>query len=318
MPSIEYRGAGLTVATSNGDRVVLAPTSLELTERRIGIVGANGSGKSTLARMLNGLVVPTAGQVLVDGLDVAKYGAKVRQQVAFCFTDPAAQLVMPTCVEDVELSLRRHEKNSRRRRERALEVLARFGLGEHAEVSVHALSGGQKQLLALAGVLATEPTVLVADEPTTLLDLANTRRVTELLFDLEQQLVLVTHDLELAARCDRVIVVEDARVRFDGPADAAVADYLELGRRMSSPVLVGVYQPGTSLLHRLPVGVKLGGLAVLSLTIVLVRSMPASLVFFALTLGLALVRAGVGVDPGPRRARRACWSRWSSAPSSGG
>ena len=227
MPTIEYQGAGLTVATSTGDRVVLAPTSLELSERRIGIVGANGSGKSTLARMLNGLVVPTTGQVLVDGLDVAKYGVRVRQQVAFCFTDPAAQLVMPTCIEDVELSLRRHEKNSRRRRQRAQEVLDRFGLGEHGDVSVHALSGGQKQLLALAGVLATEPTLLVADEPTTLLDLANTRRVTELLFGLEQQLVLVTHDLELAARCDRVIVVEDARVRFDGPAEAAVADYLD-------------------------------------------------------------------------------------------
>ncbi|WP_372729753.1 energy-coupling factor ABC transporter ATP-binding protein [Nocardioides sp.] len=225
-PLLEYRGAGLSVSTGTGERVVLAPTTLELTERRIGIIGANGSGKSTLARMLNGLVVPTTGQVLVDGLDVATYGAKVRQQVAFCFTDPAAQLVMPTCIEDVELSLRRHEKNARRRRRRAQEVLERFGLGEHTDVSVHALSGGQKQLLALAGVLATEPRVLVADEPTTLLDLANTRRVTDLLFGLEQQLVLVTHDLELAARCDRVIVVEDARVRFDGPADAAVADYL--------------------------------------------------------------------------------------------
>ena len=226
MPSIEYEDAGLTVATTLGDRVVLAPTSLELTERRIGIVGANGSGKSTLARMLNGLVSPTTGRVLVDGVDVARHGARIRQQVAFCFTDPAAQLVMPTCVEDVELSLRRHEKNGERRHRRALEVLDRFGLGEHAAVSVHALSGGQKQLLALAGVLATEPAILVADEPTTLLDLANTRRVTELLFGLDQQLVLVTHDLELASRCDRVIVVEDARVRFDGPADAAVADYL--------------------------------------------------------------------------------------------
>ena len=227
MPTIAYEAAGLTVATANGERVVLAPTSLELTERRIGVVGANGSGKSTLARMLNGLVAPTTGRVLVDGVDVARHGALVRQQVAFCFTDPAAQLVMPTCVEDVELSLRRHEKNGERRRQRAVEVLDRFGLGAHAEVSVHALSGGQKQLLALAGVLATEPAILVADEPTTLLDLANTRRVTELLFGLDQQLVLITHDLELAARCDRVIVIEDAQVRFDGPAAAAVDDYLQ-------------------------------------------------------------------------------------------
>jgi biotin transport system ATP-binding protein len=226
VPVIEFDGAALTVETPAGDRTVLEPTTLHLGERRIGVVGANGSGKSTLARMINGLVTPTSGRVVVDGVDVARDGARVRRSVGFCFTDPAAQLVMPTCVEDVELSLRRTEKDGRRRRARALEVLERNGLGGHADVSVHALSGGQKQLLALAGVLATEPAILVADEPTTLLDLANTRRVADLLFSLDQQLVLVTHDLDLAARCDRVIVVEDARIRYDGPADAAIADYV--------------------------------------------------------------------------------------------
>ncbi|MGZ8751222.1 MAG: energy-coupling factor ABC transporter ATP-binding protein, partial [Pseudonocardia sp.] len=215
---IEFDEAALTVATPTGDRTVLEPTTLRLGERRIGIVGANGSGKSTLARMVNGLVAPTSGRVVVDGVDVARDGAGVRRRVGFCFTDPAAQLVMPTCVEDVELSLRRTEKNGARRRARALSVLELYGLADHADVSVHALSGGQKQLLALAGVLATEPAILVADEPTTLLDLANTRRVADLLFGLDQQLVLITHDLDLAARCERVIVIEDARVRYDGPA----------------------------------------------------------------------------------------------------
>jgi biotin transport system ATP-binding protein len=222
VPTLEFDGAGLTV----GERIVLEPTTLTLTERRIGVIGANGSGKSTLVRLLNGLVTPTAGRVVVDGLDVARHGGEVRRRVAFAFTDPAAQLVMPTCVEDVELSLRKAVRSSTERRARALEVLDRFGLADHAHDSVHSLSGGQKQLLALAGVLAVEPVVLVADEPTTLLDLANTRRVADLLFSLEQQLVLVTHDLDLARRCDRVVVVEDARIRYDGEPDDAVADYL--------------------------------------------------------------------------------------------
>ncbi|HEU5037421.1 MAG TPA: ABC transporter ATP-binding protein [Nocardioides sp.] len=226
MPTITLDAAGVSVATPGGDRVVLEPTTLELTEQRVGVIGANGSGKSTLARLVNGLVEATAGRVLVDGVDVARHGAAVRRRVGFAFTDPAAQLVMPTCVEDVELSLRRHEKNARRRHELALGVLERYGLGDHATSSVHTLSGGQKQLLALAGVLAVEPAVVVADEPTTLLDLANTRRVADLLFGLDQQLLLVTHDLELARRCDRVLVIEDARVRYDGPAAAAVDDYL--------------------------------------------------------------------------------------------
>jgi biotin transport system ATP-binding protein len=226
MATIELDGAAVTVDVPDGERTILAPLSLTLTERRVGVIGANGSGKSTLARLLNGLVSPTSGRVLVDGLDVARQGSAVRRLVAFAFTDPAAQLVMPTCVEDVELSLRKKERHAGRRREQALAVLERFGLADHAHVSVHALSGGQKQLLALAGVLATEPSVLVADEPTTLLDLANTRRVAELLFGLEQQLVLVTHDLDHARRCDRVLVVDGARVVFDGQADAAVDHYV--------------------------------------------------------------------------------------------
>ncbi|MDF1602888.1 ABC transporter ATP-binding protein [Nocardioides sp. YIM 152315] len=226
MPTITFDAAGVGVATPAGTRVILEPTTLTLTEQRIGVIGANGSGKSTLARLVNGLVAATTGRVLVDGVDVARHGSAVRRTVGFVFTDPAAQLVMPTCLEDVELSLRRREKDARRRHQLALAVLQRHDLGDHADASVHTLSGGQKQLLALAGVLAVDPAIVVADEPTTLLDLANTRRVADLLLGLDQQLVLVTHDLDLARRCDRVLVVEDARVRFDGPAEAAVDDYL--------------------------------------------------------------------------------------------
>ncbi len=228
MPVLELRDAGLTVDSPAGDRVVLAPLTLTLTEHRIGVLGANGSGKSSLARLFNGLTTPTSGQVLVDGLDVARQGSQVRRRVAFCFTDPAAQIVMPTCVEDVELSLRRTEQHASQRRERALAVLDRFGLADHAHASVHTLSGGQRQLLALAGVLAVEPAVLVADEPTTLLDLANTRRVADLLFGLDQQLVLVTHDLGLAGRCDRVLVLAEGDLAFDGAADDAVEHYQAL------------------------------------------------------------------------------------------
>lgn len=224
---IELDAAGVALPEDEGGRVLLSPTSLTLTERRIAIIGGNGSGKSTLARLLNGLVSTTSGRVLVDGLDVARKGKEVRRRVGFCFTDPAAQLVMPTCVEDVELSLRRLVRSSSERHSRALEVLARFGLDGLATQSVHTLSGGQRQLLALAGVLAAEPSIVVADEPTTLLDLANTRLVADALFGLSQQLVLVTHDLDLAARCDRALVVAGGSVTFDGPAPDAVAHYTQ-------------------------------------------------------------------------------------------
>jgi len=229
LPEIRFDSVAVRVPLpGRGEREILAPTTLTLTEPRVAVIGANGSGKSTLARLVNGLVRPSSGHVTVDGRDVVRDGAAVRRTVGFCFTDPAAQLVMPTCVEDVELSLRRTVHGSAARRERALEVLAAHGLEEHAHDSVHSLSGGQRQLLALAGVLATEPTVVVADEPTTLLDRANTRRIGHALLGLSQQLLLVTHDLDLAARCDRVVVIDDARVVADGNPTESIAHYTSL------------------------------------------------------------------------------------------
>lgn len=225
MSRIDLERVTVRVPAADDDLLVLAETSLTLTEQRIALIGPNGSGKSTLARLVNGLVTPTTGRVLVDGLDVAREGRAVRRRVAFAFTDPAAQLVMPTVLEDVALSLRRTHRDKAQRRRAALEVLAAYGLEDLAERSVHVLSGGQRQLLALAGVLATDPAVLVADEPTTLLDLGNSRRVGDLLLSLTQQLLLVTHDLDLAARCDRALVVDGGRVVFDGSAEEAVARY---------------------------------------------------------------------------------------------
>ena len=222
---IELDRAGVAVAGPDGPLTILHETTLDLTERRIALIGPNGAGKSTLARLVNGLVAASTGSVRVDGLDVAEDGREVRRRVGFVFTDPAAQLVMPTAIEDVALSLRRHHRNRAARRAAALAVLEEHGLADLADRSVHALSGGQRQLLALAGVLATGPSVLVADEPTTLLDLRNARRVGDLLFGLEQQLVLVTHDLELAERCDRVLLVDEGHVVHDGTGPETVARY---------------------------------------------------------------------------------------------
>ena len=208
-----------------GDREVLSGVDLSLGEDRIGVVGANGSGKSTLARLLNGLVVPSVGRVLVDGLDTARDGGRVRRKVAFVFSDPDAQIVMPTVGEDVAFSLRRHGLDKGEVARRVGEALDRFGLGGHADHPAHLLSSGQKQLLALASVLVTEPEVLVCDEPTTLLDLRNSRQVAELLASLEQQVVLVTHDLDLLRGWQRVLVVDEGRVVADGPAGASIAHY---------------------------------------------------------------------------------------------
>jgi biotin transport system ATP-binding protein len=208
-----------------GDREVLSDINLSLVEDRIGVIGANGSGKSTFARLLNGLVVPSVGRVLVDGMDTARDGAGVRRKVAFVFSDPDAQIVMPTVAEDVAFSLRRHGLSKQEVADRVSDVLLRFGLGAHPDHPAHLLSSGQKQLLALAAVLVTEPEVLICDEPTTLLDLRNSRQVAGVLEGLAQRVVLVTHDLELLRGWQRVLVIEQGRVVADGSADQSIGHY---------------------------------------------------------------------------------------------
>ncbi len=207
------------------ERRVLRDVQVTLTERRVAVIGANGSGKSTFARLLNGLVVPDDGEVRVNGLSTRTDGAAVRRQVGFVFTDPDAQIVMPTVAEDVAFSLRRRKLSRDDTARLVAEHLDTFGLGGHADHPAHLLSGGQKQLLALCSILVTQPQVLVCDEPTTLLDLANSRRITELLAGLSQQIVLVTHDLDAVLSYERVLVFADGTIVYDGPPADAVKQY---------------------------------------------------------------------------------------------
>ncbi|QEO15656.1 ABC transporter ATP-binding protein [Agromyces intestinalis] len=221
MSIIEFDRAGCEI----GGTPVLRDITLTLTERRIGIIGANGSGKSTLVRMINGLVAPTTGTVTVDGIDVARKAREVRRLVGFVFTNPDTQIVMPTVREDVAFTLRRHRLPAAEAAARVDETLERFGLTDLADRPAHRLSGGQKQLLALAAVLVARPAILVADEPTTLLDARNARLVSEHLERLDQQIVVVSHQLDLFERYDRVIVIDDGRIAADGEPAAAIDAY---------------------------------------------------------------------------------------------
>lgn len=216
------------VSRSFGDREVLKDVTLELTQHRIGIIGANGSGKSTLARMINGLVLPEAGTVTVNGLNVAKNKRKVRRQVGFIFSDPDRQIIMPTVVEDIELSLTRTVSDRTERRRRALDTLAGFGLADHADQPAHTLSGGQKQLLALASIMILGPSILIADEPTTMLDLRNANMLLDVLAGLDEQLVVLTHHLDMLDTYDRVLVLDDGRVVADDEPAPAIAFYRRL------------------------------------------------------------------------------------------
>lgn len=221
----------VTMDGRNEPKVLLQNISLQVSERRVAVIGANGSGKSTLLRLVNGLVVPSSGRVTVNGADTVRNVRRVRADVGFVFTDPLSQLVMPTGREDVELSLRRSVRNATERRAKAEATLARFGLLPLADQSIYELSGGERQLLALAAVLAVDPQILVLDEPSTLLDLRNRELLRRTLADLDQQVILSTHDLELALDADRVLVVDQGSVVFDGDPTQGVAWYKTLCTR---------------------------------------------------------------------------------------
>ncbi|MDV8148201.1 ABC transporter ATP-binding protein [Arthrobacter sp. B10-11] len=238
MGSIVLDGVSVRVAVDGrpDPKTLLDGISLHLTEQRIGVIGANGSGKSTLLRLLNGLVAPSRGQVTIDGADTVDSVRAVRRKVGFVFTDPLSQLVMPTGREDVELSLRRSVRNPGERRDAAAAMLNRFGLMPLADQSIYELSGGERQLMALAAVLAVEPAVLVLDEPSTLLDLRNRELLRRTIAGLSQQIVMSTHDLDLVRDMDRVLVVDSGRVVFDGGADAAVEHYRALAAAGLPPV----------------------------------------------------------------------------------
>jgi biotin transport system ATP-binding protein len=209
-----------------GDREVLRGIDLSLAERRVAVVGSNGSGKSTLARLLNGLLVPSEGTVLVDGIDTRRDAKAVRHRVGFVFQDPDMQIVYPTVEEDIAFGL----KNLRLPRDEiALRVeaaLVRFGLTEHRSWPAHLLSGGQKQLLAIASVLVMAPAYVVFDEPTTLLDLRNRRHIGRVIHDLPETAILVSHDLDLVAEAERVIVLDEGRVVADDAPGPALAAYV--------------------------------------------------------------------------------------------
>ncbi|MDK8676351.1 MAG: ABC transporter ATP-binding protein [Corynebacterium sp.] len=224
MPTIEFS----SVSVAFDDTVVLEDINLTLTEQRIGIIGQNGGGKSTLTRLINGLGEPSEGTVTVDQMDVAKQGKKVREKVGFVFSDAENQIVMPNVRDDVAFSLRRFKLPKHERLARVDATLKRFGLAEFAERSPHTLSGGQKQLLALAAVMVIDPILIIADEPTTLLDLRNRDRIKREFARLEQQLIVVTHDLDFLSDFDRVICIDDHHIAADGRPAEVIDFYQDL------------------------------------------------------------------------------------------
>lgn len=213
------------------DQKILHNLNVTTSEHRIGVIGANGSGKSSFARLLNGLLVPTDGSAKILGHDVNQSTKEVRRQVGFVFQNPDNQIVYPVVSEDIELGLKGMNIPKAERKAKVEEILSRFNLLHLKDRSVHMLSGGEKQMIALSSVLIMQPKMIVFDEPTTLLDLRNRNVVASTIMALEQYVVLVTHDLELLSVFDRVLVFDEGQIAADDSPKEAIAWYK---RKMAS------------------------------------------------------------------------------------
>lgn len=228
-PYIEVRDVRFQYPAAHHTEPVLALDGVGLTVYRgefLAVVGRNGSGKSTLARLLNVLLRPASGDVVVDGLDTAQPANlwPIRDRVGMVFQNPDNQIVAAIVEEDVAFGPENQGLPSTQIRARVEESLAAVGLTPLRHRPPHLLSGGQKQRLAIAGALALRPACLVLDEPTAMLDPRGRAEVMETIHRLNREagvaIVLITHFMEEAARADRVVVMDQAKVALTGrPAE---------------------------------------------------------------------------------------------------
>ncbi len=227
----------------------------------VALLGHNGCGKSTVAKLLNGMLVPTSGQVLVDGLDTALESNQldVRRRVGLVLQNPDNQLVAGVVEEDVAFGPENLGVPPEEIRRRVDEALHAVNMYEYRASAPHKLSGGQKQRVAIAGVLAMQTGCIVLDEPTAMLDPRGREEVMETILRLNREkgvtIVLITHYMDEAVRAGRVVVMDEGALLTDGTPRTVFSDVEHLKRHdLDVP-------QATELVYRLvAAGVPLGGM----------------------------------------------------------
>lgn len=193
---------------------------------KVGIIGANGVGKSTLLRLLVGIEQGYQGRVLVHGLEVTKKNIKkVRQNIGYVFQDSDSQLFMPTVYEDVAFGPQNQGKTEDEVDAVVREALQKVQIADLANRSIYSLSGGQKKLAALATVLAMEPEILFLDEPSVALDPKNRRILINILRDMNETMLIATHDLDFVLDvCDKVVLLSEHCIASQGDTSVILRD----------------------------------------------------------------------------------------------
>lgn len=223
---------------SAGEKVALHDVNIKIEQgEMIGLIGHTGSGKSTLIQHLNGLLKPTSGAVFYDGKDINDSDfskKKLRSKVGLVFQYPEYQLFESTVIDDVKFGPKNIGMDSLKIDMNSFQALKQVGIGEDLlDVSPLELSGGQKRRVAIAGVLAMEPEVLILDEPTAGLDPSGRDEILDLVAKLHKErkltVILVSHSMEDVARyVERLIVMNHGTVAFDATPGEVFSHYKEL------------------------------------------------------------------------------------------
>ena len=217
----------VTYSYDGGAAPALSGVSAEINPGEfVAVLGHNGSGKSTMAKLINALYTPTKGTVLVCGSDTKneEYIWKIRQHAGMIFQNPDNQIVATIVREDVAFGLENLGVPTDEMIPRIENALNAVRMSKYADTAPHMLSGGQKQRVAIAGILAMEPSVIIADEATAMLDPSGRKEVLETMRRLNRQkgitVIWITHFMEEAAQADRVLVVTNGEIRLSGkPAE---------------------------------------------------------------------------------------------------
>ena len=202
---------------------ILKDINLEIKEGEfVALLGHNGSGKSTLAKLINGLLLPGEGDVLVDGMNTKNEEEiwDIRKTAGMVFQNPDNQLVATIVEDEVAFGPENMGIDPAEIRKRVDKALEDVGMSDYKKNAPHLLSGGQKQRVAIAGILAMSPKYIILDEPTAMLDPSGRREVIDTLVKLNKEerktIILITHYMEEAAISDRVVVMEDGNMVLSG------------------------------------------------------------------------------------------------------
>ena len=221
------------------DRPVLRELSFRIEDgEAVGLIGANGAGKSTVMKLLLGLIAPTEGSVLVDGIRVEKKSLpEIRRKLGFVLQNSDNQMFMPTVYEDMIFAPLNYGLSREEAERRVDTALERLGMQELKHRHNHRISGGEKRMAAIATILAMEPEAVLMDEPSSALDPCNRRRVINIIRELPQTKLITSHDLDMILdTCERVILLSGGRIVADGPADVILRDKALLeAHRMELP-----------------------------------------------------------------------------------